>query len=510
VSYKDQVKRGGLDSSAGFLVKNPQAPHRTTMPSWDKGETQFRVFPAPREGGWHPMRESLDDDDFGPAVWAERVARRLGVREQLTFCTRIPGAQTNPTEQFVPALHALIKEKPREVPAGWTEWIQGGHNRGAKLPDKIKSCLFFQGAEVMRQGKALTNAARQPAPQFPALLMATVSAQMSFERCCNMRSPKTEVEAAVMAETAGILAPISTIDAAAALAQIQGADDNARAQQDAVYAQAFAMGDWCSINGGRVLRIFQAPPKQDERPHYSVVTGAVMDFTPIADRIRAGLWWPWEKLLKFHTAEEQIRLLCRAFPAEAVDYVFGSSEYSDFLPPQVRGAWGRYRSGQTAAVPGTQVAPPPVAPAPAAVAPAPAAAAPAPAAVAPAPAAVAPAPAPAAPAPAPAAPALDLSGGGGSTAAPPSSPSGVGSPGYGQPAEFSQPPAAAAPAAPAPAAPAPAPSPTGTPAAAVTGGDVNEAALDAAVADLNSARSAQAGQTQAPPSQVPPDEDIPF
>jgi hypothetical protein len=324
MGYKDQVSLAGLDTSPGFLVKQPQMPHRTLTPSWDRGETQFRIFPAPRENGWFPMRESPAENDFGPAVWAERTVKRFGVLNQFTYCTRVLGAQQSPTDKFVVALYTLINEKPREVPEDWLSWIKGASNQSARLPNKVRTSLFAQGAEIMRQGKLLVNSAGKRAPQFPALLMAPISVQLNFQEAANTRVEGVSLDG---------------------LDSLAGTDEATRAKIDELYANAFKLGDWCSIDKGRIIRIYQAPPRTNEKPHYEVKAGDVLNLSSIAKRIQQ-LWCPWEKLLRFFTAAEQVEMLCKAFPPEAVDYVFASTEYAQYMPVEARGAWQRYKRGE--------------------------------------------------------------------------------------------------------------------------------------------------------------------
>ena len=137
MGYKAQVSRS-LDTSPGFLIRAPNAPHRTVLPNWDK-ETQIRVFPQPhQDGGFRCMREGSTDNDFSDAVWSEPVARSLGVKEQFTYVDRIPGVTgKTPTSRFVEAIMSLIEEKPRDVPESWLGWIKGGKGRAAKV-QKIK------------------------------------------------------------------------------------------------------------------------------------------------------------------------------------------------------------------------------------------------------------------------------------------------------------------------------------------------------------------------------------
>ncbi len=522
MGYKDQVK-GSLDTSPGFMIRADGMPHRTTTPDWEK-ETRVRVFPTPLDdGGWGELRATADDHDFGPAVWSEPVARCLGVNEAFTYITRIPGKTGDPTNLFVRAIISIIDEKPRDVPEAWLEWVKRGKNKPPKI-DKVKSAIFFQGMLVMSQGKLLVNAMKQPAPQYPILFMGSVSLQMSFEAMANARAlvPGTE--------------PPQPAYNGPLPGSIPGQDEASRRQRDAIYAQMFEIGDWCSLDGGNILSFAKAPASgQFERPHYGIQIAESLPLRSIEQQVR-DCWRPWDKLLRYHTAEEQVHYLCRAFPAEAVDYAFSTTEYRDMIPQNVKGAWQRYRAAQQAwtpgmsgtgapapapavapaAAPAAQVAPAvapaapaapvaPVAPAavvPPAVAPAtmPVTGAPAPlppaapAAVAPAAPAAPVAPAPAAtgapmPAGAPGAPVQPAAVAGYDLSGAPVAPAGATPPIMESGAFGATPPEFANPGAPAGAVPqTPAQPSQGTPPQAVAGGAVDGGALSAALNDLKGSR----------------------
>jgi hypothetical protein len=110
-------------------------------------------------------------------------------------------------------------------------------------------------------------------------------------------------------------------------------------QRDAICAKIFELGDWCSAEHGRVMKIFQAKLAENERPHYDIEMGAEK---PLSEAMRTrvrNFWTPWEDLLQYHTAEQQIGYLRRAFPKEVLDFALGRSEYEGLLPADIRGSW---------------------------------------------------------------------------------------------------------------------------------------------------------------------------
>ena len=329
-SYKQQTQRS-LDTSPGFLIRAPGMPHKTLLPNWEK-ETQVRIFPAAHaDGGFDCMRDGSDDSNFGNAVWAEPVARSLGVREQFTYVDRILGITgKTPTSRLVEAVSALIEEKPREVPDSWIGWTKGGKGRAAKV-QKPRTHVFWQGMEIMRLGKFLLNASGQLQPQFPMLIMGAPSLQMSFEIDGNTRVKEFKGQAP---ET------------------ILGDDKTSRKKRDESYAAMFQLGDWCSIDHGRIMSIFQAPASaRFEKPHYALKMLDELPLSGIAATIHQ-MWVPWDKLLRYFTVEQHMEMLCRAFPPEAVDYTFGTTELRDLMPAPYKDAWKRWLSSQTSWSPG--------------------------------------------------------------------------------------------------------------------------------------------------------------
>jgi len=334
------------------MIKNPAAPHRTQLAGKD-ADTQIRIWPGVDvKGNIMPMRESADPDMFGLAVWVEPAVTMLGVQERFTYITRIPGdARQDPTTMFCNTLVEALDKHPRDFPREWTEpsWIKGSSGQGARL-DKVKSAIFFQGETHMIKGKMQVNdQTRQPQPVVPTLFMGKTSLLISFQKHGNKR-----VQTYAGPEPA-------------TLPKFNG-DQMLRQQLDQVYSQLFEIGDWCSPEGGRMMRIYFVPGSHEGFARYDF---EMMQPVQCTVDPRSG-FWPWEQLLRYHSAQEQIGYLCRAFPIEAVDYALGRTEYEPILPPHVKGtfknlqvnAWSHGFSPQASAQMGGTGAPAPSGPVP--------------------------------------------------------------------------------------------------------------------------------------------------
>lgn len=320
MGFKDRVGGGGLDAMPGFMIRMPGMPHRTQLASWDK-DTRLRVFPMPLgDGGWQPMRNSVENDDFGDAVTVEPCCRKLGVHEQFTVITRIPDHDGEPPiNKFCKSMVSTAENSPHDLPREWCEWTKGARGRAPKIA-KVQNCIFFQCAMLTINGEECINRQTgRPAPKYPALFMGSVSMLMTFSRLGN-----------TLVENYNGPRPSS----------VAAQGEEGRKQLDRIYKDMFQIGDWCSPEGGRVMRVFQVPATQEMKPHYGIEMQEEMPLGPIEHRARE-VWKPWDQLLRYHTVEEQIGYLCRAFPIEAVDFTLGRSEYEGVLPTHVRGSWQR-------------------------------------------------------------------------------------------------------------------------------------------------------------------------
>lgn len=344
MGYKERAKGQGLDGTAGFYIKRAGMPHRTSMPTWQK-EFRFRVFPMPHASGqgFMPMRKSMDDNDFSDAVHSEDVVRRFGPNVSITAITTPgdkdgnpirDGSVRSPIEMASETLIDMCENHVRECPEAWDGWHKGRPGKGAVI-GKPKGHVFWQGAVIMSGDKLLTNAAKQPAPAFPSLIMAATSVQIAFERMGNTRIELPNGQK---------------------LPKPSGGDDQqSRTNDDAIYAQSFKLGDWCSIGGGRLISLTEAEKVEGET--FSKYELTMLDPYPldsIVDKVVQS-FVPFEQLLRYLTVEQQVAALVQALPPEAVDHVFARTEFESMLPAHVQGAWKRFQDAKARGVAGMDV-----------------------------------------------------------------------------------------------------------------------------------------------------------
>jgi len=318
MAFRDRAGGGGgLDGVPGFMIKQPGTPHSTQLPDW-KTFTEIRIFPAPREGGWEPMRNSIEFDHFGPAVETEPVAKKLGAFESFTYITRIPELDgEDPTTKLTNALLTVAEHSPHDIPKEWYGWTQSGPGRGAKV-SKVQTHMFAQAAATAIKGKPCKNRVTgKEEPRFPVLFMGSLSILMAFSRLGNAQVEGFEFPAQ--------LPPTDT--------------EEGRRAFDELCARGFKLGDWCSPEHGRIMKIFQAEKTETEIAHYDIEMLAEKPLNEaMQNRVRS-FWTPWPQLFRYHTAEQQIGYLKRAFPVELLDFALGRSEYEGMLPEGTCGSW---------------------------------------------------------------------------------------------------------------------------------------------------------------------------
>ena len=66
---------------------------------------------------------------------------------------------------------------------------------------------------------------------------------------------------------------------------------------------------------------------------------------PLDTELIKSLWHPWDQLLRFHTMEEQFRLIANTFGPDTVNYVFKDLDTEQFIPMDIQQCgYGRYES----------------------------------------------------------------------------------------------------------------------------------------------------------------------
>jgi hypothetical protein len=301
MSYRDDVPRtDGMERFSGFFLTQSGYKHCTFGLGGEKGKTIFRVYPEIDQNGAElGFRAGPREWDFTYWMRCEKIVRRFGVNDRFTAFTRIPGKGKDfagPIERFITALTRTFKDAPNTVPPEWLKWTE----KQGPL-SKIESVGLLQGMLFENAGREYKNPQNgMYKPLHPVMLVLPKSAREALETLAN-----TEVKG------------------------YTGSPDD--------YASRYACGDFLSCANGKLVTFTYVPQMGTMMSHYTASIGAKA--IPVALPTVKSEWTPWDNLLRFLTIEEQIALLVQYWPPDAVDFVFGHSEWADLLPGNVRGRW---------------------------------------------------------------------------------------------------------------------------------------------------------------------------
>jgi hypothetical protein len=289
-----------MERFSGFFLTQSGYKHCTFGLGGEKGKTIFRVYPEIDQNGAElGFRAGPREWDFTYWMRCEKIVRRFGVNDRFTAFTRIPGKGKDfagPIERFITALTRTFKDAPNTVPPEWLKWTE----KQGPL-SKIESVGLLQGMLFENAGREHKNPQNgMYKPLHPVMLVLPKSAREALETLAN-----TEVKG------------------------YTGSPDD--------YASRYACGDFLSCANGKLVTFTYVPQMGTMMSHYTASIGAKA--IPVALPTVKSEWTPWDNLLRFLTIEEQIALLVQYWPPDAVDFVFGHSEWADLLPGNVRGRW---------------------------------------------------------------------------------------------------------------------------------------------------------------------------
>jgi hypothetical protein len=302
MSYKEDVTKS---AGGNFLMLNGEYPHKVVFPN-AKGVTVFRPYPEVKDGVEVPWRNSPSDFDFSGWVTARRMIRNGGRDGRLTCLTAMKGApvgEWGPLDKFTFNLSKALKDTPRRFPEDWESWpkyratMPKGGPSFLKLP-RVAQAMMVQGALITLGGLPVLNDQKQPEPSHPMVLCLSESGRQSMEAICNAR------------------------------------DTNG----------SFVASDVCSTTKGRALIVTNIPAVLGKTVQRYEIT---LDPEPMPLDLSfvAAEYVPWEKLLYYMTAEQQVNTLLEHYPVEAVDIGLRETKFYGMLPNEIHGSFERM--GQT-------------------------------------------------------------------------------------------------------------------------------------------------------------------
>ena len=327
-SYLDAgSNRQGLERFAGVTLTKPGHRHIAQKPSSEKGISQFRIYPYMEGGVEKPLRLEPSvyrqrmgasagptcDNAFYPWITMEDLITMAGTSSKFTAFARVRDRDTRyqgPFTKFFRGMYQALKANPRAYPRDWADWIG---NRGA-LP-MINPVGLIQGILYTTAGKPVVDQYGKSAPQHPTLLILAKTARESLEQLCNLKYPTAQPD-------------------------------------DEDFDRVYPYNQLVSTAKGSAITIIYHPSNGKMIAHYELQVD--QQPLPIPTQL-AQEFVPWQNLLYFMDEAEQIGTLLAHFPAEAVDFILGSSEFAPLLPQGVKGRWDAFvRSGGVNAPPPAQ------------------------------------------------------------------------------------------------------------------------------------------------------------
>lgn len=349
-NFTQTNQQGGLERFEGFKLLKGKS-HFVERPRGEKGFTRFRILPAVEAGKpvLNPFNPA-NPEEFGDWLHVASTISYWGIGKNrltcLAQCSDTPPDEKPPCEVFFWAIVNAMKSNDN-AHAGWKVWADKNASRENKAFSSPRPTAFLQAVVSHAAGKPLKNAAGKMQPKYPAVLTIPSS-------ILNPEFPRSLVN----------------------VLTARGSDGN------------LTVGDF--LGEGRSFDLLYVPSSGAMMSHYDLE----MTLTTLPDGSEGppqkvplrkewvAAWKPWSEILRQLTELEQVEILSRYFPADAVDFAFGNSRFSAYIPPPVRGAWyGRNTTVAVAyqpqvvaqnpatVVPAAVVEPPPAARAPAEEAP---------------------------------------------------------------------------------------------------------------------------------------------
>lgn len=301
MSYRDEAPgTEGLERYPGFMLLRPGFAHSSHVLTGDKGITVFRIYPEFQQGTELRQRIDASSNNFTNWMRFEKVIRKAGVSDKFTCCTRVKGKDwryKSPIDRFVADMRKAIEQPAaHSIPLEWAQWKQ-------KLPN-VEFAGLLQGMMIESGKRKFAGADGRIRPLHPCVLIITRTAREELEKLCNTEIPN-----------------------------YTGNPED--------HAARFASGDIVSCAAGKPVAFVFVPKIGHTIPHYEVSVANMQPF-PIPPQMVASEWQPWDNLLNFLTEAEQMDLLIKHYPPEAVDRVFHGTDMHEMLPQGIRGKWQEY------------------------------------------------------------------------------------------------------------------------------------------------------------------------
>ena len=308
---------------------------------WVKYHSKLRIVPGHDERTGELFRQNVNCDTYDEDTPQEnylsdtfymcRTMSNFGERHANIIIDLPPNSpdrdkyDTSPLNYFQyivsNAVKAPTKSKFKPLPV-WSNWVDA---RMGTLPYP-KISLLFQALAFEVNDRGFSDADGNPLQdeqgnQLPLMSLISISHKVSWAALVKM-----------LVEPANMAKPLDA------------------ATNNKYGAMAEAEGNIIHFNSA-----VQATDKSRRYLRPSVQEASVSGFNPepfdLPEDTCRELWVPWNKLLRFYTADEQLELIANEFGADTVNYIFSNNpRFSGLVIPEhiAAAGMGRYATGGAA------------------------------------------------------------------------------------------------------------------------------------------------------------------
>lgn len=309
---------------------------------WVRYHSKLRIVPGHDERTGELFKQNVNcttyDEETPPENYLSdtfymcRTMSNFGDRHANIIIDLPPGSadrdryDTSPLNYFQyivsNAVKAPAKSKFKPI-AAWSSWVDA---RMGTLPYP-KISLLFQALAFEINDRGFTDADGNPLQdeqgnQLPLMSLISISHKVSWAALVKM-----------LVEPANMAKPLDA------------------ATNNKYGAMAEAEGNMLHFNSA-----VQATDKSRRYLRPAVQEASVSGFNPepfdLPEETCRELWVPWDKLLRFYTAEEQLELIANEFGADTVNYIFANNpRFPSLIIPAAIAAAGLGRYATSGATP---------------------------------------------------------------------------------------------------------------------------------------------------------------
>jgi hypothetical protein len=308
MAYADSVSSG----PPGLCILKSTSGMYFYRPGWDHVSI-IRPLPAPLEdgSGCQPYRKSMSEFDYSPWIESKHIALYIGSMKKVSFIDEVPGQNRKFYQTPLDKLIQTVKSKVKGFGVDYDEYGDAKNNLHPvhpSSPSALIQCIVlnYKGKNYFAEGSPLTN----------IVFSLTRSAKTALDELLEEENETFSGDPADF---------INRFKFGNVLDPVNGSVLKIIGQGDASETTASSSG--YSIDASSLKK--KANSGDSEFKKYQVVIG---EKAPIKQEVINRLWKPWDKVLWLMQPDQQVELLCTAFPRNIMRAAFSDT---DWLPKSV-------------------------------------------------------------------------------------------------------------------------------------------------------------------------------